>query len=288
MNSCEAWLTPFFTDADLRLGYLHSKFSRAINFSVPAAAGPDRLLTLMRAGLPAIPDSLMLPDSVFAQVHRLPIQTEIVCRGLSFEVPDAGIRLQVPMNQIGQCSLKSRHEEITGQHQLNFDNFRSAYRQFIAQNRFQFGFASNPNLAEISRLALTGQSEALKNTMAKIIGLGQGLTPACDDALIGILAMLTCVKCSITSLISEDDWLRLIHSRTTDISIKYLRCAYAGYFSEPIVQLADQLFSAQPQNWQPLFELFSKIGGSSGLDMLYGIDLTVNALMTTARQDGKP
>jgi len=278
MNSCKAWLTPFFADAGLRIGYLHSKFSRAINFSVPAVSGLDRLLTIVRDGLPAIPDSLMLPDSLFMQIHRLPIQTKIYCCGLLFEIPNAGIQFQATTNQIEQCCLKDWQNEITEQHPLNFDHFRSAHQKFIGQNKYQFGFIRNQHLADIPMLAISGQTEAMKDAMAKIIGLGQGLTPACDDVLIGILATLTRANFNITGLISEDEWLQLICGRTTDISIKYLRCAYAGYFSQPVVQLADQLFFGQPQNWQPIFDLFSKIGGSSGLDMLYGVDLTVKTL----------
>ena len=297
-------LTPFFTAASSHPGFLHSKFRHTVNFLFPSAEGHRRLLTIMKKELPAVPDSLSVSDDLFSRIHRLPLNAAIMAEEQQFHIPAASLDFKPSFNAADRCRLVIENNEIAEIKLPNLRTFVDAYQLFMTKRSYQCGFTAHQNektremtaaLATVPQLLLTRQTAKLKSVLAGLVGMGQGLTPAFDDALVAILAVMAGAKIYAArrpALIHDDqrgwidfpdiilppDWERLIECRTTDVSAKYLYCAHDGFYSDPMVLLITKLFSDQPQNWLPTLEMFAGIGGSSGYDMLYGASLAARSL----------
>lgn len=101
-----------------------------------------------------------------------------------------------------------------------------------------------------------------------ILGLGSGLTPAADDALVGAFAALW-HDAPVKPFLSEG-----LLSRTTDVSGKYLRCAQLGFFSKRVLDLFHAENEADTE--KAISEVLSW-GASSGMDMLWGLSCAMDA-----------
>lgn len=111
-----------------------------------------------------------------------------------------------------------------------------------------------------------GDVSGAANKLCELIGLGEGLTPSGDDFLCGVLAAAYLFGGNASELcgvlrprITE----RL--SQTNDISAAFLKCACAGQFSRPIIELQQNVDRERSR------KSFSAIGHSSGADTLTGI-----------------
>ena len=122
---------------------------------------------------------------------------------------------------------------------------------------------------------IIGNSAKMADTLCGLIGLGIGLTPSGDDFLCGFLAGLR-MSLSVSSHIptAESDSFRQIleeqicsHlNRTNEISAAFLQCAALGQFSAPVHLLLNPEITAEQ-----IYQAFSGIGHSSGIDTLCGI-----------------
>jgi hypothetical protein len=115
-----------------------------------------------------------------------------------------------------------------------------------------------------------------KETLAGLIGLGSGLTPAGDDLLVGFQAGL---RCNIGD--DEERWNFVSHlgklvvhlsSQTTDISCTYLYHAAHGRFSSSLTNFIESI-SREDETNQLLYvaKAVMEIGNSSGMDALTGL-----------------
>ena len=111
-----------------------------------------------------------------------------------------------------------------------------------------------------------GDWQSAADSICKLVGLGIGLTPCGDDFLCGVLAGLT--LCNLWthpfSCFLRASLARQL-SGTNEISAAFLRRALENQFSSPILSLSHLPTS------QEIFDLFIKIGHSSGMDTLCGI-----------------
>jgi len=109
-----------------------------------------------------------------------------------------------------------------------------------------------------------------------LLGLGEGLTPAGDDCLVGALAVLHAVDASVLSqpgvaaAIAAD-----ARARTTTIAREFVLHALAGRFSEPV--LAVLRARSRDEAGRAAAEL-AAAGGTSGADTLHGMRLAWDAL----------
>lgn len=102
--------------------------------------------------------------------------------------------------------------------------------------------------------------------LAKLIGLGIGLTPSGDDFLCGALAgLILCGLGDHPFALSLCQEVRAHISDTNDISRAFLDCALTHHFSQAVNGLAG-LPSAET-----VLNTFLAIGHSSGIDTLCGI-----------------
>ena len=112
-----------------------------------------------------------------------------------------------------------------------------------------------------------GDSVKMADTLCRLIGLGIGLTPSGDDFLCGFLAGLR------LSLSESDSFRQILEKkicsnldRTNEISAAFLHCAVLGQFSAPVHLLLNPEITAEQ-----IYQAFSGIGHSSGIDTLCGI-----------------
>jgi hypothetical protein len=139
-----------------------------------------------------------------------------------------------------------------------------------------------PALAGRVRSVLAGAAEgAVRAPLAALVGLGAGSTPAGDDALIGMLAVLH--RCAppaaaepLLAALASD--LPPLLPRTTPVSAHFLRLALDGHLSERLVNLVDDLArdgQVRPQH----LALQLATGASSGRDALAGVVTALHELL---------
>ena len=112
---------------------------------------------------------------------------------------------------------------------------------------------------------------------AGLIGLGEGLTPAGDDCLVGALAVLSRFA---PAWLAEQPVIRTAITagsevRTTTVAREFLLHALDGSFSEPVVHLMQARSAAEAVE---RIEDLGRMGASSGADTLWGMRLAMEAL----------
>jgi Protein of unknown function (DUF2877) len=111
----------------------------------------------------------------------------------------------------------------------------------------------------------------------RLIGLGEVLTPAGDDCLVGALAVLHRVgapwltgDASVAAEIAD-----AAHGRTTAVGREFILHALDGLFSEPV--LAVLRAASRAETMRAVARLL-RLGATSGADTLIGMRLAVQAL----------
>lgn len=251
-------------------GTLHSRFERVQNY-IFIINGERRMLTIMREGNTLLPDSIVLSNEDFDNLKN---QRE-------FHLTK---RQKIHCSKPSSCSLM----------ELSFDKFTT--NQFEQKIQLITNFLScSEKKSDLTRLPkeytgrLNSFIEGMMNKDSKsaeaafhgLVGAGRGLTPAADDALIGALAgsllrltlamekdrYLVCVKPILFHLCNE--------KLTTEISCKYLKCACRGDFSQNLCKLIRTLTGEEKEDIPALLERISETGHTSGMDMLYGLQETL-------------
>jgi hypothetical protein len=129
--------------------------------------------------------------------------------------------------------------------------------------------------------ALAGHDPCAVEQLMDVVGLGPGLTPSADDALVGALCLLSAEGTLPGAL--RDGMTRRLRAAavtvTTDVSLSYLRLAVRGAFSSPITRVVGHLAEASPQaDLDESVASLSRIGALSGMDTAWGIQLACDVL----------
>ena len=110
-----------------------------------------------------------------------------------------------------------------------------------------------------------------------LIGLGEGLTPAGDDCLVGALAVLS--RHAATWLAEHAEIRTALatatETRTTTLGHEFLLHALEGSFSEAILGLMQARSAAEAVE---RIDRLRTMGASSGADTLWGMRLALEAL----------
>jgi hypothetical protein len=129
--------------------------------------------------------------------------------------------------------------------------------------------------------ALVGHEPDAAERLCGIVGLGAGLTPSADDALVGAMCLL-----NADDTLSPDlrehmaRWLRAEGAAaTTDVSMSYLRLAVDGAFSSPVIRVVGCLTESSSQaELDESVRALSTLGAASGMDTALGIQLACEFL----------
>jgi len=115
-----------------------------------------------------------------------------------------------------------------------------------------------------------------------VVGLGIGLTPSADDALVGALCVLAAHGSACAMLTRElADWLRTEGAAaTTDVSSSYLRLALDGAFSAPLnCAVACLTTDSTDADLAAAVVGLCGIGATSGMDAALGVQIAWEALV---------
>lgn len=136
-----------------------------------------------------------------------------------------------------------------------------------------------PRLREAIGALVAGQRAA--EPLAGIVGLGVGLTPSADDALVGALCVLSAggrIPDGLRAYLR--DWLRADGAAsTTDVSLSYLRLAVEGAFSTPVNRTVGCLTESSAQaELDEAVRGMGELGATSGMDTALGIQIACELL----------
>jgi len=127
---------------------------------------------------------------------------------------------------------------------------------------------------DLGRGVWSGRLDVLRGAAARLVGLGQGLTPAGDDFLCGFFVAGCCRRAAGLAparlLASFGEAVRDRLGQTTDISAALLRDALAGRVSPPLAALATACSGAPESDLDGALQRLAAIGHSSGLDAATG------------------
>lgn len=115
--------------------------------------------------------------------------------------------------------------------------------------------------------ALGGDDTALTNAARALLGFGEGLTPAGDDCLLGVLAARRMVGEPAGVL---EEIIRGSASRTTSLSAAFLRAACNGQFAAHWHRLRDALAGEDAGEIEEAARRVLAHGATSGADALVG------------------
>ena len=261
----EMRLTEDFMAIPQLSGYVHSKFNRTMNL-----AFPGRLITVITAKVPGMPDSIRVCDATFRILNTLPEGMKFVKSGNQILFAggkgmqlflDEAILCPDTIPGTGSSAFPRRQLMDATKDFLLFNGF-SRLTPFLRQKVFR-------QLINFCRALFCGSAA---EALLACCGLGCGLTPSSDDALVGIMA--ACQAGLLPGAVLPDPhglW-DLLSGRTTDVSRKYLCCAAEGRFSAPLIALFDK---TSGETLRQRVGAVAAVGSTSGRDTLFGIALAL-------------
>ncbi len=274
------------TSSDLTV---HSVYQKAVNLKANG-----QLLTLQPRGSVLSPISL-ITDCSEAELASIPFSTgkklAIPLNTRSVSSQDLFLPLMNPDFAVSsQEYLRNKiREAITLAGQYGLPPHMRGMELILNQPELLadslYMNAANQYLTQFHQIVQTSMdSSKMADCLCHLIGLGIGLTPSGDDFLCGFLAGLR-MSVSTASYVTNtapdqtpaSTWrsafLSLLEQnilksldRTNEISAAFLRCAVLGQFSAPVHLLADPDVTARQ-----IYEAFSCVGHSSGIDTLCGV-----------------
>jgi hypothetical protein len=236
-----------------RPGRVHSVFDRAVN----VLWSDGRLLTLHGPGLLAAPFAVGL-ERLPARGTAAPGMT--IARS-DFDWADAErVALEMPAGALG-FGLNALPE--------------------AGRARALGAGAGLRALDALERGIAARDAGAFADAACSLIGLGEGLTPAGDDAIVGALAAIhRLARDWLAAQVGQRDRLADAARRgTTDVARDFILEALDGRFAEPVLAL---LTAASDDDAGTAARRLLAMGATSGADTLCGIRLGCRALEAKA------
>ena len=150
-------------------------------------------------------------------------------------------------------------------------------------------------VSDFARSLAAREPEQAKAAAEPLIGLGPGLTPSCDDMLVGNCAFLHALsfsdshrKSSLALLSALGKAIEKQSEKTTPISRHFLKAAVRGRFIERVKDLIHSIFSADGIRVENAVERVLDYGATSGSDLIFGIVLGFRAMAELPRSSPHP
>ncbi len=226
---------------------VHSVFRRVVNLT---AGG--RMLSLADESLGDMPDTLYLPAEWMDLLQNVREKEWVIAGNGVLAVGGFLIRLPADMGSPMEGYTPKPRNEGWAERLLEAcesEKKESALKRLPDSWRTRVRTA----LEDYTRALRRGENG--RKFAEQILGLGPGATPAADDAILAITAML---------------WPAPVHfpdamlARTSAISAKYLNCGQEGYYARMLTELLDD---PTPERAHAV----AACGATSGADMLYGL-----------------
>lgn len=271
----EMHLSSEWNRQEVVFGRLYSKFEKVQNYLFTTDT-EEKMLTIMCEGNSLLPDSIILSSYDYEKLKETgdsPVEK-------SEEYIRIG-KIKIALVPSSDCSLL--HISADKFKEEDLKQKRQQIRDFAAESEKKSDFERLPEkyqkrLSEFSKALKCNDTELMMTFFLSLEGAGRGLTPAADDAIVGVLAgyLLSLSLEKKTDAYLETVGPILSHlcreKRTTGVSIKYLKCACRGAFSQDLCRLIRILSGEMQGDMKPFLERIRKVGHSSGMDMLYGLE----------------
>lgn len=273
-------------------GTVISSFSKVVNIMTPMG-----VFTLQESSVPFSPLSLVLEDSIFIQEFGIKpndifeiTETKISCRGISFSFENASVIdtvlhpyspehneiniLPWYIDTLSEKLMEYRDTASAGglldiSNHMKIVNGHLVFRVMTSENTLLNYFQSKVE----GHLVLSRQ---MATSIASVIGLGFGLTPSCDDFIVGLLSTFAFWGKESSDLEQFRDYLtEEIRSKllsTTPVSSAFLDAALYSNFSEIILNFYLDFNHADKVIRMKNIQQIASIGHSSGIDSLNGIN----------------
>lgn len=273
-------------------GTVFSSFSKVINILTPMG-----VFTLQESSVAFSPLSIILEDSRFLGEFGIKPndkiivnQTNISCKGITFSFEDASVidpilhpytlmhdEIQLLPWYIDTITEKlMEYKDTAGAGGLlDISNHMEivegilVFRHMTSENALLNYFQSKVE----GYLALSAN---MATKLASVIGLGFGLTPSCDDFLVGLLSTLAFLEKESPGLEQFREYLieeirPRLHA-TTPVSSAFLDAALSSNFSEMFLNFYLDFTHADEDLRRKNIEQIASLGHSSGIDSLNGMN----------------
>jgi hypothetical protein len=245
---------------------VHSVFLRASNLELESG----RLIAVMDAALPAQPGAvrLVLPPGLELSALLAPGEPA-ACRAGVLRV---GAALHIDLR--GAEPWRVRLPLFTwapGREPA----WRAAWACWRQTPSHQGSVALARGLAVAQTALAARDAGALLVAAESLLGVGPGLTPSGDDALLGLLVALGCMAPAEPSVDAMRRtlaaWTRASAGRTTTIARAYLLHGADGHVGVPWIALVEALASGDPVRAEDATREALRLGASSGADGVQGL-----------------
>jgi len=251
------------TAAPLEAGHVHSVFERTLNLAwhdgrLLTLQGPGRLLAPFAAALTRWPHS----DAVRPGIRVWRRDDTLALDGLLIEWRDAATaETAMRESTAGPGPALSR---LLAEPPAESAPGLSSAIGHRAQSRLAAGLSQR-------------DPEAFVDGALGLVGLGEGLTPAGDDCLVGALAVMHRFARSWLHANPEIGAAvaRRSAAATTDIAREFVAHALAGHFAESLIDL---MTAESVDGVTRAATRLRRTGATSGADTLCGIRLALAAL----------
>jgi hypothetical protein len=268
------------------MGWVHSRYARMINVRTPGG----RLLTVQGEGLLQAPLGLALATEVAGLGIRLPIGALVVQAIPTARRSPAALRLHCAnalvwdgrvVAQPGLTpSVLARMAHGLAAWLCHHTPERGLTPLLLALEHGPMRLSATNAAAYRALVPLWAEPQpfaapTLLLLVQALVGLGEGLTPSGDDFLVGLLAVLHLtgfLPCRADSAV-QAQFCERVRPGTSQLSGEFLRCAFAGHFAEPLVNLVRALCAPEADAWQGHAATLATVGHSSGIDAMVGIAL---------------
>jgi hypothetical protein len=260
---------------------VHSIYRAVVNITTA-----DGLLTIASPEAGGLPNAILVDLGPDLRMIGLRPRMVVQASNTTIGVPDAGleIRFDAALRWSPRFELSNQAADLA----RAFWRRRTAAIRTISRTRTptggfgalldadarhddQFGIVdvAKPMVAKLTLALEAGDRSAAAEVATGLIGLGPGLTPSGDDALVGIEAALHALgspSAGFLALVVGD-----LDDRTTAIAATFLRHAAAGEFAERLHTLLAALLGFGDEAIATAIARAAAWGATSGTDCLLGV-----------------
>lgn len=244
-------------------GRVHSVFRAALNIVTV-----DGLVTIAAEDAGGLPNGILLPGAIDYRAHGLQQDMIASLDRAAVRVPAAGFVIRISSARPWSARLpvadgRRWATRTADAHAL----LRSAVR--LAPAGLLAIPVARELLADVGRAIARGDDEGAALAARSLVGMGPGLTPSGDDALVGVEAALHALGHPSAGFLAAA--LADVDERTTAVSAVLLSHASRGEFTERIHRLLGALLVGRAQALPAAVRRAVAWGATSGADGVSGV-----------------
>ena len=276
----------YLVPAPTFVGTVQSVYARACN-----VASDGSLLTIVAPGIADAPTALVLASDRVVDLRAcFRVRDRVVRRGSHITSPGADVDLAYAASwqpdarpvMAGRAKIAANLRVAAGRLAARIDDHASVVHR-----------EGRAMCARVEQACRERDADAALLEAVGLIGWGEGLTPAGDDFLVGMLAGLDALVAdsavNAAFLTRFGTGLKAHAQRTTEIAAHYLRLAVEGHFGADLHRLRNVLLSSSDvARVAKLADDALAVGATSGCDLVAGVLAGMSAWLPRYPPDERP